>query len=71
MRVMEGVHRFAAECLVIFGEHSLVGLHARRLAQRMRLQLVVGVDPDRAEVRDIVAKRLLERRERIETLLAK
>ena len=68
--VMLGVHQFAAECLVLFGDDSQIGVCARRLAQRLRYQLIVGEDPDRAEVRDRVVTAIEARRERIRTLLA-
>lgn len=68
-RVMEGFHRFAVSCIELYGADHPVSLVARRNAQRMRLELIAGEDPDQAEVRDIVTAAVTARRERIATLL--
>lgn len=70
-RVMEGFHTFAAEVITMLGQDHPVALLARRNAQRMRYELLVGEDPDVAEVRDIVTTAILERRARIAALTAR
>jgi hypothetical protein len=70
-REMERFHTFAAECMVIFGDDHPVSLIARRIAQRARYQLLVGVDPDLEEVRDRVTAEILGRRARLAELTAK
>ena len=70
-RAWLGFHFFAVQAIDLYGADHPIALLARRIAQRTRYLLVVGEDPDIAEVRDRVITTLTERRERIQTLLAK
>lgn len=69
--VMVGVHHFCAEVITLCGPDSQVGVCARRIAQRTRVQLIERKDPNLEEIRDAVAASILARRERIATLLEK
>lgn len=71
VRMMQGFHDFAESCINFYGANSAIGLLARRIAQRMRLTLIEGLDPDRVEVQQQVAACIDARRARIAALTAK
>ncbi len=68
---MQGFHDFAVSALTIYDEDHPIAILARRLAQRMRYRLIVGENPNEAEVRDRVIANLAARRERLAALIAK
>lgn len=70
-QVMVGIHVFCAEVITLCGPDSQIGVCARRVAQRTRMQLIERRDPNLEEIRGAVAASILARRERIQTLLEK